>query len=72
MRPLLALAVFLIDAWALTRLFGARLGAARTLAWTAVILLLPFLGAFLWLRRDGRRRPPTGEPYERWIDPRRR
>jgi len=72
MRLLLALTVFLLDAWALTRLFGARVGATRTLAWTAVILLLPFLGAFLWLRRGPGKRPPTGEPYERWIDPRRR
>jgi hypothetical protein len=71
MRPLLALAVFLLDAWALSRLFGARVGAARTLAWTAAILLLPFLGAFLWLRRGPRMRPLNGEPYER-IDSRRR
>ncbi len=71
MRPLLALAVFVLDVWALTRLFGARAGAARTLAWTAVILLIPIAGALLWLRRGPRMAPSSRDAYER-LDPRRR
>jgi hypothetical protein len=49
-RPLLALLLFALDLYALALLLDTRLRRSRKLAWTATILFVPFIGAFLWLR----------------------
>lgn len=56
-RLFLALFVFLIDLWALNRVFGAGLPWRTRLAWTALVVGLPLLGAWLWWRRERRTLP---------------
>jgi len=58
MRPILALAVFALDLWALTSLFGSRTPRRARVLWVALVLLVPFAGALLWLLR-GRRAVPA-------------
>lgn len=54
MRPLLALLVLVLDVIALVSVFGAPLRPGRRIAWTAAVVLLPPVGALLWLLRSRR------------------
>jgi hypothetical protein len=58
-RTVLALLVFVADAWALAQLFGSTARSARKAMWAAVIVFLPILGILLWLRSGPR--PSSGE-----------
>jgi uncharacterized membrane protein len=46
--------VFLIDLWALDRVFASDLSRRRRLVWTAIVVVLPLVGAWLWWRRERR------------------
>lgn len=63
MRMFLVAAVFVLNAWTLARLYASPTSRRAKLAWTAAILLLPLLGAGLWLlRHAGSRGTPQSEP----------
>jgi hypothetical protein len=53
-RPLLALLLFALDLYAVALLLDTGLRRSRKLVWTATILFVPFIGAFLWLRSKQR------------------
>jgi hypothetical protein len=48
-RPGLALAVLILNVVALVSILGAHLNAGRRLAWSTVVVLLPFVGSLGWL-----------------------
>jgi hypothetical protein len=48
MSWLLSLVVLVLDIWALIKTWGSTAGTGTKVAWTLVILLLPFLGLILW------------------------
>lgn len=75
-----AIALLVID-WLIRIVFGVRVILRRspvgfTLAWLMVILLVPILGAFIYLllgerrlgTRRARRTAELREPYNRWLD----
>jgi hypothetical protein len=45
----LALAVLVLDAWALVSILAAPLSRWARLRWAFLVVLLPFLGALLWV-----------------------
>jgi hypothetical protein len=55
MRPFLALLVFIVDAVAIVSVLGTRASAGRKLAWMAIVVGVPLVGALAWYTR-GRRR----------------
>jgi hypothetical protein len=57
-RPGLALAVLILNVIALVSILGARRSAGRRLVWSAVVVLLPLVGAVGWLA--GRRHATSG------------
>jgi hypothetical protein len=60
MRAGLALLVFLLDTVALVSILGTSARTRRKLAWSAVVVLLPVVGAIAWLT-FGRKRAAVME-----------
>ena len=54
MRHWLAVAVLVIDAWAVASILGSPGRRRARLRWTLLVVLLPFLGALLWLATSTR------------------
>lgn len=46
---LLGLIILIIDVWAIINVLGAANPPVKKLLWIVAILLLPFIGALLWL-----------------------
>lgn len=46
---LLGLVVLIVDVWAIINVMGASITPGGKLVWVLVILLLPLLGALIWL-----------------------
>ncbi len=46
---LLGLIILIIDIWAIVNTLGSSLSVGRKVLWIVIIILLPFLGAILWL-----------------------
>ncbi|MFO7261459.1 MAG: PLDc N-terminal domain-containing protein [bacterium] len=58
MRHWLAVAVLVIDLWAITSILASPASRWARLRWISLIVFLPFLGALLWLA-SGTRAPRT-------------
>jgi len=54
-RHWLALAVLVLDAWAIASILAAPLSRWARLRWIFLVVLLPFLGPLLWVAAGARR-----------------
>ncbi|HEU5209862.1 MAG TPA: PLDc N-terminal domain-containing protein [Longimicrobiales bacterium] len=54
MRLAIVLLILVVEAWAITSVFGSRHPARRKAAWTLAIVLLPVVGVLGWLGRGNR------------------
>ena len=53
---LLGLIILIVDVWAIINVMGATITPGGKLVWVLVILLLPVLGALIWLLAGPRSR----------------
>ncbi len=51
LRLLLALVIFMIDVWAISRVLSGPPGRARRARWILAIIALPIVGVWWWHRR---------------------